>query len=94
MSLKLEYLRKFNRRIEIVKDENIENQLCKIPEKWWEVLMERDFAIKKNKVTKIWNDISGIELRNTIQYLSGNLVSLDLLYDGTIYSLGVSQSMC
>lgn len=87
MSLKLEYLRKFDKRIEIVKDENIESQLCKIPEKWWEVLMEKDFAIKKNKVIKIWNDVSGIELRNTIQYLSENLVSLDLLYDGTIYSL-------
>lgn len=94
MSFKLEYLRKYNSKIEIIKNENIEKHICNIPEKWQEVLIENDFIVKKNKVIKIWNKVLRTECRNTIQYLSDNLVSLDLLYDGTIYSLlyGIKSS--
>ncbi len=94
MSFKLEYLRKYNSKIEIIKNENIEKHICNIPEKWQEVLIENDFIVKKNKVIKIWNKALRTECRNTIQYLSDNLVSLDLLYDGTIYSLlyGIKSS--
>ena len=65
----------------------MENHLCNIPEKWKQIIVENDFTVKKDRVIKLWNTVAKMELRNTIQYLSDHLVSLDLLYDGYIYSL-------
>lgn len=38
-------------------------------------------------VIQLWKSILGMELRNTIRYLSDNLQSIDFLYDGSLYSL-------
>ena len=82
MDAKLEYLREFNKNIKIIGTEHMENHLCNIPEKWKQIIVENDFTVKKDRVIKLWNTVAKMELRNTIQYLSDHLVSLDLLYDG------------
>ena len=87
MSVKLEYLRKYNKKVEIITNENIDNHLCYIPEKWRDIVKESNFFVKKNKIIKLWKEALSVELRNTIQYLSDNLESLDLLYDTSKYSL-------
>lgn len=47
MSLKLEYLRKYNKKVEIIKKENLENYIYNIPVKWQDIVREEDFYVKK-----------------------------------------------
>ncbi|MBO1580113.1 SMI1/KNR4 family protein [Bacillus sp. XF8] len=94
MNNKLEYLRKYEKNIEIVDFSTLGNNTLNIPEQWLAILEEENQSLKIDKLITLWNSVCAFELRNTIEYFKNNLITLDLLYNGEEYSIlyGIKSS--
>lgn len=85
MESKLQYITKFRNNISLVDINEVEKN--KIPSRWLEILKISNLNDKLKKVIDLWNSVSGNELRNTISYLSQNLVDIDLIKYNDQYSI-------
>jgi hypothetical protein len=84
---KLDYLKKYNKQIQIIElaKTNISN--LNIPDIWKEVLSEQNLQKQIDLLFGYWNKHLGSELSNTIAYLRKNVINLDLLEHEGSYSL-------
>jgi len=87
MISKIEYIKKYNKKIEIIDNDDLNSYAEYIPKKWIDILQEKEFLIKAEKTIELWETVIGRELSNTISYLKNNLTSLDVLFDGKECSL-------
>ncbi|MDF2523921.1 MAG: hypothetical protein K0R31_1562 [Clostridiales bacterium] len=85
MKDKLQYISKFRNNISLVSVNELE--INEIPSPWLEILKVSNLNNQLKKVIDLWNSISGKELRNTISYLSQNLVDIDLIKYNDKYSI-------
>lgn len=87
---KLEFLKEYSEyvEIEIITFNNItkiDSRL--IPRKWYEIFREKDERKRIESILSIWRRYAGNELRNTISYLSDQLVNVELLRKNDKYSI-------
>ncbi|MDP4183426.1 MAG: SMI1/KNR4 family protein [Bacillota bacterium] len=88
MESRLEYLREYNENIEIIAFDDInkiEPQF--IPNTWHELFLEKDSKKRIEFIMSIWKKHVGVELRNTISYLSEFLIDVELLKSNDKYSI-------
>lgn len=85
MNNKLQFITKFRKNALLV--DTSELAINEIPSQWLVILKIPDLNNKLKKVIDLWNSISGKELRNTISYLSENLVDIDLIKFNDKYSI-------
>lgn len=72
MENKLQSLTKYRRNVALVDFNEID--INTIPKNWLNILKTSKSNNQLKKVIDLWRSISGVELRNTISYLSENLV--------------------
>ncbi|WP_224771188.1 SMI1/KNR4 family protein [Metabacillus idriensis] len=85
---KVDYLKKYNKKIQIIDLENtINTNYDNIPSLWVDVFMEKDFKRQVELLLENWTKHLGSELSNTIAYLRSNLIDLDLLENEGAYSI-------
>lgn len=83
MELDIDYLRDYNRSIEILELDAIDKN--KIPDSWNDIFSESDMKNRIKKVLDIWRKYVANEFKNTIAYLERNLESVDLVeYEGKV----------
>lgn len=81
----LEYLRKYDKGVEIVNINDIDKNA--IPEYWTNVLMLESAKERVKKILEHWELGFALELSNTINYLTNNLEDIKLLESKGAYSL-------
>lgn len=91
MSDKLKYLSRYRKDVVFEKIENISDY--HILGDWYDVFCEKDKSVKLAKVIDIWKRTNAVELRNTILYLSENLVDVEIIKYKNKYSILYSLKM-
>lgn len=90
MEQKLEYLKKYTMRkdgyIRLIPDEEIIH-IGMIPESWLKIFGEKVTQKRIEILLDLWKDNLGIELRNTISYLSEYLENIELMEINQRYSI-------
>lgn len=85
---KLNYLRKYNKNINILNISEVsEIEVGVIPNEWFEIFKENDIKKRIELVLGIWKKYVAFELRNTISYLNKYLENVEMMYDGKLYSI-------
>ncbi|WP_430536011.1 SMI1/KNR4 family protein [Listeria rocourtiae] len=85
MENKIQFLSKYRKNMSIVNIANMHEDA--ISNEWYDILKESDRSLRIKNTIEHWNSISSKELRNTISYLTQNLVDVELInYDDT-YSI-------
>lgn len=79
------YLKKYNKDVEIIKD-NIE-EITAIPQAWKDILHASRTEEKICKVLELWKRYASPVLSNTISYLEDNLEDIELISYKGKYSL-------
>ncbi|WBW96075.1 SMI1/KNR4 family protein [Oceanirhabdus sp. W0125-5] len=85
MRNKLEFLRKYDKKIQLVNNDEINDKM--IPSEWYKIFIEEDSQNRIRKVLSIWEKYFAVELSNTIAYLTENLVEVDLVKSMGKYSI-------
>ncbi|GEA29398.1 hypothetical protein [Clostridium diolis] len=88
MDEKLNYLKKYNKNINILNINEIDKiKLGVIPDEWYKIFKEKDVKKRIDLLLNIWKKYISIQLRNTISYLNEHLESVELMYDNNSYSV-------
>ena len=88
METKLEFLRKYKRYVQITSTDEIKRiEQNKIPKSWYGLFSEENMDKKINFLLEIWKGHVGVELRNTISYLSDHLEAVQLMESSGRYSI-------
>lgn len=96
MEEKLEFLREYHKNVRIVDFDEINKiDVSFIPDNWYKTFIEKDTIKRINSILSIWKKYVNDECRNTILYLSENLVDIELIeYNGKysiLYSIKTSE---
>ncbi len=59
----------------------------KIPNSWYELFQEENVDKRVESILSIWKEQVGVELRNTISYLSKHLEEVELMNTNGRYSI-------
>lgn len=88
MEQKLGFLRKYKRNAQLISCHEI-NKLDsgKIPNSWYELFQEENVDKRVESILSIWKEQVGVELRNTISYLSRHLEEVELMNTNGRYSI-------
>ncbi|MDG5471397.1 SMI1/KNR4 family protein [Jeotgalibacillus sp. ET6] len=88
MEQKLGFLRKYNRNAQLISCHEIHQLECgKIPNSWYELFQEENAARRVEMILSFWKERVGVELRNTISYLSRHLEEVELMDINGRYSI-------
>ncbi|MBC2326584.1 SMI1/KNR4 family protein [Listeria booriae] len=83
-SNKIQFLSKFRKNISLVDAKTLQEN--DIPVEWLEILNKGE-PERREKTIEYWRSISSNELRNTISYLSDNLLDVELVCYNDVYSV-------
>lgn len=85
---KIEFLRKYKRNVQLISYDKF-NKLehDKIPNSWYELFQEKNIDKRVEIIISIWKEQVGMELRNTISYLSEHLEEIELMDLNGRYSI-------
>ncbi|MBC1891427.1 SMI1/KNR4 family protein [Listeria booriae] len=84
MEDKIKFLSKYRKNISLVDAKTLQEN--DIPVEWLEIL-NKDESERREKTVEYWRSISSNELRNTISYLSDNLLDVELVSYNDVYSV-------
>ncbi|WP_342472608.1 SMI1/KNR4 family protein [Metasolibacillus sp. FSL H7-0170] len=87
MEQKLDFLRKYKRNVQFLSYDEINQLDLEIPDFWKEIFLEKNLKKRINNILLIWKEHIGVELRNTISYLSHHLEEIDLINTNGQYSI-------
>ncbi|EJS69434.1 hypothetical protein ICW_02373 [Bacillus wiedmannii] len=88
MEQKLGFLRKYKRNAQLISCHRINELNCeKIPNSWYELFQEENVDKRVESILSIWKEQVGVELRNTISYLSRHLEEVELMDINGRYSI-------
>jgi len=80
MEQKLNYLRKYNRTINLIPLDEIDNiDFNLLPNDWHRLFKEKDIKNRINMLLGIWEKYLGVELSKTILYLFDHLENIELI---------------
>ena len=81
-------LRKYKRNAQLISCHGINKLDCeKIPNSWYELFQEENVDKRVESILSIWKEQVGVELRNTISYLSRHLEEVELMNTNGRYSI-------
>ncbi|MBC1524075.1 SMI1/KNR4 family protein [Listeria booriae] len=83
-SNKIQFLSKYRKNISLVDAKTLQEN--DIPVEWLEILNKGE-PERREKTIEYWRSISSNELRNTISYLSDNLLDVELICYNDVYSV-------
>ncbi|MBC6129366.1 SMI1/KNR4 family protein [Listeria booriae] len=83
-SNKIQFLSKYRKNISLVDAKTLQEN--DIPVEWLEILNTGE-PERREKTIEYWRSISSNELRNTISYLSDNLLDVELICYNDVYSV-------
>ncbi|MBC1802892.1 SMI1/KNR4 family protein [Listeria booriae] len=83
-SNKIQFLSKYRKNISLVDAKTLQEN--DIPVEWLEILNKGE-SERREKTIEYWRSISSNELRNTISYLSDNLLDVELACYNDVYSV-------
>ncbi|MBC1943505.1 SMI1/KNR4 family protein [Listeria booriae] len=81
---KIQFLSKYRKNISLVDAKTLQEN--DIPVEWLEILNKGE-PERREKTIEYWRSISSNELRNTISYLSDNLLDVELICYNDVYSV-------
>ncbi|MBC2317762.1 SMI1/KNR4 family protein [Listeria booriae] len=84
MEDKIQFLSKYRKNISLVDAKTLQEN--DIPVEWLEIL-NKDESERREKTVEYWRSISSNELRNTISYLSDNLLDVEVVSYNDVYSV-------
>ncbi|MBC1565448.1 SMI1/KNR4 family protein [Listeria booriae] len=84
MEDKIQFLSKYRKNISLVDAKTLQEN--DIPVEWLEILNKGE-SERREKTIEYWRSISSNELRNTISYLSDNLLDVELACYNDVYSV-------
>ncbi|MBC2188013.1 SMI1/KNR4 family protein [Listeria booriae] len=84
MENKIQFLSKYRKNISLVDAKTLQEN--DIPVEWLEILNKGE-PERREKTIEYWRSISSNELRNTISYLSDNLLDVELVCYNDVYSV-------
>lgn len=84
MEDKIQFLSKFRKNISLVDAKTLQEN--DIPVEWLKILNKGE-SERREKTIEYWRSISSNELRNTISYLSDNLLDVELICYNDVYSV-------
>ncbi|MBC2195157.1 SMI1/KNR4 family protein [Listeria booriae] len=84
MEDKIQFLSKYRKNISLVDAKTLQEN--DIPVEWLEILNKGE-PERREKTIEYWRSISSNELRNTISYLSDNLLDVELACYNDVYSV-------
>ena len=88
MEQKLGFLRKYKRNAQLISCHEINKLDCgKIPNSWYKLFQEENVDQRVEIILSLWKEQVGVELRNTISYLSKHLEEVDLMDINGGYSI-------
>lgn len=88
MGDKLPFLKEYSEDIEIISYEDMKKiDYALIPKEWHELFREENSRKRIEIVLSVWSRYVGMELRNTIAYLSDHLVNVELIKKNNKYSI-------
>lgn len=88
MEQKLNYLRKYNRTINLIPLDDIDHiDFNLIPKDWRKLFKEKDIKKRIDVLLRIWKKHLGAELSNTISYLYDYLENVELIEAAGRYSI-------
>lgn len=88
MDKKIEFLRKYRKNVQLVLCNEINTfDYSQVPDFWYDLFQEKNPDKRVERILFIWNKYVGIELRNTISYLSSHLKEIDLIMENNKYSI-------
>ena len=88
MDKKIEFLRKYRKNVQLVLCNKINTfDYSQVPDFWYDLFQEKTPDKRVERILFIWNKYVGIELRNTISYLSSHLKEIDLIMENNKYSI-------
>lgn len=85
MQAKLEFLRRYNKSIKLITLDEI-NETA-IPREWKKIFREKESNDRIKMVLDIWKKYLEVELSNTIEYLTKNLIEVELMEINGYYSI-------
>ncbi|MCK6258660.1 SMI1/KNR4 family protein [Fictibacillus sp. KIGAM418] len=85
---KITFLKEYRKNIKLVSNEEIE-ALNKndLPNEWLDIFKDTSNDSRKSRLMNLWESICGMELKNTISYLTERLVDVDLVLDNDSYAI-------
>lgn len=88
MENKLRFLKEYNEDIEIIPYNYMDNiDISIMPSTWYEIFREKNIRKRIEFLLNIWKQCVGKELRNTISYLSENVINVELIKKNDKYSI-------
>ncbi|ATP40193.1 SMI1/KNR4 family protein [Solibacillus sp. R5-41] len=88
MDNKIEFLRKYRKNVQLVLCNEINTiDHSQVPDFWYELFQEKNLDKRVERILFIWNKYVGMELRNTISYLSQHLKEIDFIVENNKYSI-------
>ncbi|TKI53425.1 SMI1/KNR4 family protein [Lysinibacillus mangiferihumi] len=88
MNKKIEFLRKYRKNAQLILCNEINTfDYSQLPDFWYDLFQEKSLNKRVERILYIWNKYVGIELRNTISYLSRHLKEIDLIMENNKYSI-------
>ncbi|WP_458415042.1 SMI1/KNR4 family protein [Schinkia sp. CFF1] len=88
MEEKLTYLKKYNKNVRILTVDEISILDCNVlPIEWKKIFYNEDIKVKIDLLLNLWEENVGTELRNTISYLKGHLINIEIIEVASAYSI-------